>query len=60
MGNVDFKGRTALVTGAGMGIGRAVAIKLAQNGANLAIVDIDAEKLKALKDELRDYTDQAT
>lgn len=55
---MDFKGRTALVTGAGMGIGRAVAIKLAQNGANLAIVDIDAEKLKALKDELRDYTDK--
>ena len=29
--------RTALVTGAGMGIGRGIALTLAQNGYNVAI-----------------------
>lgn len=55
---MNFKGRTALITGACVGIGRAVAIKLAQNGARLALVDINSDKLKALKDELQEYTDK--
>jgi NAD(P)-dependent dehydrogenase (short-subunit alcohol dehydrogenase family) len=36
-------GQTALVTGAGAGIGEAIALGLAKVGANLAAVDIDAE-----------------
>ncbi len=37
----DFKGQTAVITGAASGIGRAIAISLAQRGCNLALVDRD-------------------
>jgi NAD(P)-dependent dehydrogenase (short-subunit alcohol dehydrogenase family) len=36
----QFLGRTALVTGAAGGQGRAHAIRLAQEGANVAVLDI--------------------
>src|SRR2546430_13855391 len=34
---IELKGRTALITGAGRGIGRATAIRLARDGARIAI-----------------------
>lgn len=52
----DFMGKTALITGAGSGIGRATAIKFAQNGAKVAIVDVNAEKLELVKKEILTYT----
>ena len=37
MNEKEFKGKVALITGASRGIGRAIAIELAENGANIAI-----------------------
>lgn len=42
---IDMTGKAALVTGAASGLGRATAVKLAQAGANLTIVDVNAEAL---------------
>ena len=53
---MNFKNRTALVTGAAVGIGHATAVKLAQNGASLVIVDINKDKLESVKAEIEEYT----
>ncbi|GCD98743.1 putative short chain dehydrogenase/reductase [Embleya hyalina] len=41
----DFSGRVCVVTGAGSGIGRALATELAAHDARLALADVDAEGL---------------
>lgn len=48
----DFNSKIALVTGAGKGIGRAAAIKLAQNGAKIAAVSRTKSDLESLKEEI--------
>jgi NAD(P)-dependent dehydrogenase (short-subunit alcohol dehydrogenase family) len=44
---VNFAGRTAVVTGAGSGIGRAIAVSLAARRCHLALADIDQAGLSA-------------
>src|SRR4051794_12896986 len=46
-------GRRALVTGAAHGIGRAVAVRLAWEGAAVALLDLDEHGLAAAEAELR-------
>ena len=53
---MNFQNKTALITGAAVGIGRATALLLAERGAKLVLVDINGEKLEALKKELSVYT----
>ncbi|MCW1403412.1 SDR family oxidoreductase [Novosphingobium sp. MW5] len=45
MAEIDMTGKAALVTGAASGLGRATALRLAKAGANLFLVDVNAEGL---------------
>lgn len=40
---MDLKGKVAVVTGAGRGIGREIALQLARHGADIAVVDVESE-----------------
>jgi len=54
---MNFKGKTAIITGAAVGIGRATAIQLVSKGANVVLVDINEKNLSVLENELKDYKD---
>lgn len=51
---VRLRGKRALVTGAASGIGRAIAARYAEAGADLDLVDVNREGLEAVRTELRD------
>ena len=42
---MDLKGKTIIITGGGQGLGRAMAVEFAGAGANLALIDLNAEPL---------------
>ncbi len=48
-----FAGKVAAVTGAGSGIGQALAIELARSGAKVAISDVDTEGLAVTEERLK-------
>lgn len=47
---MSLGGRTAVITGAGGGIGRAIAVALASRGCNLALADIDNDGMTGTAD----------
>ncbi|MBS0321283.1 MAG: SDR family oxidoreductase [Proteobacteria bacterium] len=52
MNQLDFKGRTAVVTGGASGIGFAIAERLTASGARVALWDRDAKALATARDKL--------
>lgn len=53
MPSYDVSDRSAIVTGAGSGIGRAIALLLAANGAAVVAADLDGDGAAAVVDEIR-------
>jgi 3-oxoacyl-[acyl-carrier protein] reductase len=54
--NKLLEGKIAIVTGASRGIGEAIAVKLAENGANIAFTFLSSEeKARVLEDKLKAY-----
>ena len=52
MSQPSLDGRTAIVTGAGTGLGRGIAEELARAGAGIAVLEIDADSAATAADEL--------
>jgi 3-oxoacyl-[acyl-carrier protein] reductase len=50
---LELKGKVALVTGAAQGIGKAIALLLARNGADLVVSDINLEKAQETAREIQ-------
>src|SRR3954467_10389596 len=51
-GNRSIAGQTALVPGAASGMGRATAHLFADEGANVAVTDLGAERVQLVVDEI--------
>ena len=53
-----YEGRVALVTGAAQGLGRVIARRLAEEGAKVAVADVQEDRVKLTADQLREETGQ--
>ena len=53
VGNQEFTGKVAFVTGAGSGIGKAAAVAFAKNGARVGVVDDNGETAQTTVDEIK-------
>ncbi len=52
----ELEGKTSIITGAGSGIGREIALLLARNGCGIIIIDLKGgEKLEAVKNRIENF-----
>ena len=51
---LGIKGQVAIVTGSGSGIGRAIALRLAHDGADVAVADINVQSAETVAKEIKD------
>ncbi len=49
---MNFEARNALITGAGRGIGRAIALRLAQEGLDITVNDVNADAAASVVREI--------
>ena len=54
-----LEGQVAIVTGGGQGIGKAIALRFAAEGADIGIIDVNAETAEATGEEIRDMNRRA-
>lgn len=54
MADGKLSGKVVMMTGAGRGLGRAMSLALAEEGAQLALVDMDGEELQQVAHEVQD------
>ncbi len=50
---MELEGKVAIVTGAAMGIGRACALQLAKEGADIVLADIELQEANRVADEIK-------
>ena len=59
MADARFTGKSIIITGAGSGLGRATAVRLATEGAQLTLVDVSEQGLAATTDAIRESAPDA-
>jgi len=57
---ISIQGKNALITGAGRGIGRAIAVALAKEGVNVGLIGLNMDNLEKTANEITGYNVQVS